>query len=118
MFWFFKKKPIDIHFFTTREEVFNLAKPKHAIEFIPDWFKKLPAHRFTNEPNQNLIGNRNIKTCPGFVNLYKTGFIFSLWSDLNVEINGDDYRYQFIDHTSNIVVHNANQMGKIGRAHV
>ncbi len=110
MFWFCKTKPINVYFYTTREEVFNHAKPKKAASFIPDWFKKLPRPHFTGDLNSALDCKRNLRTCPGFINVYKSGFIFPLWSDLNIQLHPDgSYRYQFADRQSGIISHPGEQ---------
>lgn len=110
MFWFCKPKVLDIHFFTVREDVFNNAKPKKASEFVPEWFKNLPKPSFSENLNDPLLLRKTIKTCPAFLTLYASGFMFRLWSDLNVEIYGDSYRYQFIDGKSLINSHPPKQI--------
>ena len=114
MFWFCKPKVLNIHFFTAREEVFNYAKPKKASAFIPEWFKNLPKSTFSENLNDPLVLSRSIKTCPGFVSLYSSGFMFPLWSDLNIEICENSWRYQFIDKKSSIEKHDPKQLGGCG----
>lgn len=110
MFWFCKSKPIDVYFYTTREDVFNNAKPQKAISFIPDWIKKLPKPKFPENKNEKLFLQKNINSCPGLIDLYKTGFMFSLWSDVNIEISPDgSHRYQFADLQSIIIQHKTSQ---------
>ena len=109
MFWFCKTKPVTVYFYTTREEVFNFSKPERASKFIPKWIKELPNGSFNCE-NKELIVDKNLKTCAGFLNLYKTGFMFPMWSDLNVEVDpSGHYRYQFIDRKSLAIQHSAKQ---------
>ena len=97
MFSFGKEKPLIVHFFTTREEVFLHAKPKKAMQYMPKWVKELPKPHFPEDMESPLHKKLNMKSCPGLVNLYRKGFVFPLWSDLNVEIMGDGWRYQFSD---------------------
>lgn len=110
MFFFTKLKPIDVYLYTTREEVFLFSKPKMANNFIPNWVKNLPKPQFDENKDVPLFKKTNIKTCPAFINLYKTGFVVPLWSDLNVEIEPDAYRYQFIDKQSNAESHPEDQL--------
>lgn len=111
MFWFCKTKPINVHFFTAREDVFYNAKPERAIKFLPKWFKNMPTGGFAEGANEKLTRRITLKKCPGIIDLYKSGFVFPLWSDLNIEINPDgSSRYQFIDEESSITYHPAAQM--------
>lgn len=120
MFWFCKTKPTTVYFYTTREEVFNFSKPERASKFIPKWVKELPDSNFSDESKELFI-SKTLKTCPGFLNLYKTGFMFPMWSDLNVEVNPDgQYRYQFIDKQSLAHHHGAKQINgfELTQSHV
>lgn len=110
MFWFCKPKPIDVYFYTTREEIFNHAKPKKATAHIPEWFKKLQPPHFSKEDGASLKLTRTLRTCPGFINLYRSGFMFPLWSDLSIHIKpSGEYFYRFADGRSSMENHNAEQ---------
>lgn len=111
MFWFCKPKPVDVYFYTTREDVFNHARPKRASNFLPDWWKNLP-RKLTYEGSETpLFPSSTLKGCPAFTNLYTSGFMFPMWSDLNVEVDGDNFRYQFADRTSSLSPHPKAQFG-------
>lgn len=111
MFWFCKPKPITVWFYTTREDVFNLAKPERAGKHIPSWVKKLPDRSFREEESALLLKESNLKTCPGFANLYKSGVMLTMWSDLNVQVYPDGrIKYQFADFLSTAEIHSAKQM--------
>lgn len=110
MFFFCKPKPLTIHFFTHRDDIFLHAKPKKAVEVIPKWFKDLPNTEFSDDLTKPLIKLPNLKSCPGFSGLYQKGFMLPLWSDLNVEVNGDRWRYQFADLVSEANDHLPNDM--------
>jgi hypothetical protein len=112
MLWFCKPKPLNVYFYTTRQEVFDFSKPERFGKAVPEWYKSLPPPSFPTDPDAELCLMPNIKTCAGFQNLYKSGFVFKLWSDLNVEINTNGtYRYQFADKTSAIKCHPSGQLG-------
>lgn len=100
MFFFCKPKPLIVHFFTAREEVFLHAKPQKAAQYIPEWVKQLPKAQFPEDISAPLKKKLNIKSCPGLINLYKKGFVLPLWSDLSVEIIDGSWRYQFADNVS------------------
>lgn len=106
MFWFCKPKKLEINFYTTNETIFNCARPKHASQYIPSWFKELPKQVFKEN---TLIPTRTLRTCEGFRKLHASGFMFPLWSDLNLEIGESHYRYQFADLNSAIHSHSAIQ---------
>lgn len=110
MFLFFKPKPVNLYFYTTREDVFNHARPKKAIEFIPQWVKNLPHPDINTDPKRMLLHMGNLKTCTGFTNLYSSGFMIPMWSDLNIECNTEEYRYQFADRQSTIRAHPKKQI--------
>lgn len=109
MFWFCKPKRINIDFFTVREEVFYNAKPQKAKFFTPKWVKNLPKPYFDEDVNAPLRLMKTIKNCPAFVDLYASGFMFPLWSDLNIEVTPENYRYQFADNQSSIAFHGRRQ---------
>jgi hypothetical protein len=110
MFWFFKPKPLNLHFFTTREVVFNHARPKKAAAFAPEWFKRLPPPSFSDHPDAPLTTQKTLRTCAGFTSLYSSGFILPMWCDLHIEVRPDGYRYQFADGVSKIMSHSQNQI--------
>lgn len=106
MFWFCKPKPLNVYFYTSREPVFNFSRPQSGIKFIPTWMRQLPAPHFPDNISEKLVLKTNIKSCPGVFELYKSSFVFQMWSDLNVEVYPDkNYRYQFIDNQSEIKSH-------------
>lgn len=111
MFWFCKTKPVDVYLYTTREDVFNHARPKKASNFLPDWWKKLPKTLTNDGPDQPLFPLFTLKACPAFTNLYASGFMFPMWSDLNVEVDGDNFKYQFADRASSLTLHLKSQFG-------
>lgn len=114
MFSFCRPKPINLYFYTTREDVFNHARPKKAIDFFPGWVKKLPRPEIDVDPGHRLLHKVNMKTCSGLTNLYSSGFMVPMWSDLNVELGREKYRYQFADAISEIGRHDNSQMAGSG----
>jgi hypothetical protein len=112
MFFFCKPKPLNVYFYTTRQEVFDFSKPEKTGKFLPEWFKNFPPISFSDNLTSDLYSPLTIKTCPGFQNLYRSGFMFKLWSDVNIQINPDgSFRYQFMDKTSVIKNHPKEQLG-------
>lgn len=108
--FFNRKKPIIINCYTDRPEVYNYSPIVPNKKIIPDWFKKLKAPYFKTPED----GEMNLKLCPGFTDLFKTGFTVPLWSDLFLTIGrkgSDYYKWQYSDRCSDIYVHAARQYG-------
>lgn len=77
--FFFKKEKIVLDCFTYLPYVYDFAKIDSAIKFIPDWWKKTPKF-VENQPKPT------IKSCPGFVDLYKKGIVIPSWFELEMKI--------------------------------
>jgi len=93
MFWF-KPKEIVVDCFTYHHSIYDYYKPLNASKFIPDGWKKLPktfeVKTFPNNPNSNLMSEvPTIKTCNGFINLYRTGFIIQNHCEIIIEADAN-----------------------------
>ena len=112
MTWFnFLKKPIVLHCYTNRADVFNYAPVKKSNEFIPDWWKAVPK---TVDNPDSLFSGRTIKTCVGFTDLYSAGFMVPMWSDFAIKVGpiGDSfYFWEYADGQSKAVEHPQTQRG-------
>ena len=103
--------------FTTNPSVFEYYKIQPSIKSYPDWWKKLPASGSDwkeTAKNRNLFGTNTMKSCAGFIELYKRSFSLLLWSDLRLFIGSEEnpsYTYQFADRKSEITVHSSDQHG-------
>ena len=91
----FKKSKITVDCFIDRQVVFDLFKIDHAIKFIPDEFKALkPTWDLPVEPgnpkSKLTAPAATIKRCPGFSNLFNTGFIIPSWTDFGIEMFEDE----------------------------
>lgn len=106
----FINKPLEVRLFTDNEAVFNFSRPQKATHFVPEWWKSIPKRFADGEPRaQNSF--TTMKTCAGFVDLYASGFIQPLWSDLRVDIAPDGaFQYQFADGVSSAQEHPQYQM--------
>jgi hypothetical protein len=76
---------------------------------VPDWWKALPID------DQLQIGEQpNMRTCAGFTELYSKGIMLPLWSELTVQLDGENgYRYQYADAVSALSHHNPVQSGSM-----
>jgi len=107
----FRKNKIVLDFYTARSDVYDYAPIKKAIKFFPDWWKELPR---TVRYDDKLADRPTMKSCEGFLDLYKTGFVHPLWTDLAVLVGKkgtDNYKYQFSDEVSSLTVHPSAQRG-------
>ena len=77
MMFFFKKKNIVVDCFTTSVTAYKYHPIKKASEFLPEWWKKVPAYNNVSSPYSNnmMVERTSIKKCTGFTSLYKNGFI-------------------------------------------
>jgi len=107
MFWF-RTKPIVVDCFTDNSAAFDYGKINFTNKFTPDWWKNLPSVVDEKE----IYPIASMKTCVGFVELFKRGFILPLWSDLALSIKKDgDFSWQFSDGFSSALPHYASQRG-------
>jgi hypothetical protein len=97
----FKKKKLVLECFTKVEQLSKIGIPK-ASEYIPEWWKSIP--KVVNGPNAYgmAVPKPTLKTCAGFIDLYRRGNIVPLWSDLIIDVHEDTYTWQFSDpHSDN-----------------
>jgi len=105
----FKKKVV-LNCYTSNKSAYDLFSINYTKNFIPEWWKKVPkAYRY----GDNFHDAPTIKTCPGFIDLYKKGVMVPLWSDLEIQSNRDDYKYQFADQHSSIDYNHPDAIGSV-----
>lgn len=86
MFWF-RRKEIVVDCFTYHHSVYEYYKPEKASNFIPDGWKKLAKTvdlKLFNDSNLRLSAPTS-KSCLGFTNLYKRGFILQNHVEVSLE---------------------------------
>lgn len=106
----FKQKPLVVDLITDRKDIYENAKPVKAAKVFPEWWKALP-NTLAGDP---LTPASSMKRCVGFTELYNSGFIIPMWSDLNVQISPigtTDARWCFSDERSRVADHPAEQRG-------
>ena len=107
----FKRKPIYLDCFTTNPLAYEFAPIQLANQFVPEWWKALPKnYRIANE--HPPVPHSTMRKCAGLIDIYSTGLMIPLWSDLVIEIatNGD-YSWKFADEESMNAIHNKEQAG-------
>jgi len=107
----FREKPVEITAFV-HEEYYYVAQYnpiRRASEFVPDWYKKMPHTKYSWEP-KGYTEVPTGKSCVGIIKTFQHGFILPMWCDLALDIDEDNFRYQFSDTQSSLEVHNNNQL--------
>ena len=108
MLFLFKKKTIHLDCFTRHPYVYDYAPIRPASDFIPEWWKQLPKDA-CREGFHNAL---NMKSCAGFLDLYKVGVVLPMWSDLRIVMApGGSVEYQFSDCMSSAEFHHPDQRG-------
>jgi len=105
-----RNKPIVLDFYTSRADTFNFAQPMKAVKAYPEWWKKLPHSNNVD----SIRPTPTMKRCVGFTNLYESGFVLPMWSDINIQtepIGTDGCAWQYSDGLSFAAVHSEDQRG-------
>lgn len=106
-------RSIVVDFFTNIPEVFERAKPEAAKKFFPDWWKELPLEYDENCTN-NISVVSTMKRCNGFIDYYKNGVMFPLWSEFVLNLPRKDIvaaQWQFSHSKFKAINHNQKQRG-------
>lgn len=91
--FFFKKKKLVVECFTLSETLAKVGIPR-ASRFLPDWWKDLPKSVNIKPTNSIEFPTFTMKTCPGFLDLYKIGNILPLWSEIIIEVDEISYKWK------------------------
>jgi len=92
----FKPRQIVVDLFTYDSAAYSYAKPALASKFYPEWWKSLPKAVY-----EDSFPTPTMKTCAGFIDLYKRGFMFPMWCDLFVKVEeGGSYVWKYADGVS------------------
>jgi hypothetical protein len=88
----FKNKPLVVDAFTFVPITHELFPIKRAIYSLPDWWKNLPNSYDKQIARTITVKDGTMKNCSGFKELYKSGFMLSMWTDLKINIP-EDYTF-------------------------
>ena len=86
----FKKRKITVDCFTSSKLVHDLFPIAPAKKHIPEWWKRLPVSYPVEVQNTLRNSALTMKKCPGVIDLFTTGFILPLWTDLIVETTTEE----------------------------
>ena len=109
MFSFFHRTPvINVDCFTSNNDAYKFTPVVPAVQARPDWFKSIVKPAKSNTKFQNYVindrgfidfnndfSNHTLRSCYGFLEYYKRGFVIENWCDLafNIDSKGMSYHY-------------------------
>lgn len=99
MFTFFHRTPnITLDCFTSLQIAYECTPIKKSSKTFPEYFKNIPKERpynfFKNEKNVLDIGiEENLKSCYGFIQLFKKSLSIRNWCDIYIDVNEEFYEY-------------------------
>lgn len=123
MFSFFNRTPkLHIDCFTSNSTAYKFAPIVNSYKARPEWFDKVtppqPSNtnsRFFSVDDHGLIGFnrdrslRTLKSCPGFSELYRRGFILESWCDMAFNVDQDVFSYYY-SNGKQMVLHDPGQV--------
>ena len=111
MLFLFKEKAVDITAFV-HEEYYYVTQYNpicRASEFVPDWYKKMK-HSTYSWSDEGYTAEQTGKACVGIITTFQHGFILPMWCDLAINIEKDNFRWQFSDNQSSLDIHPNSQL--------
>jgi len=100
MFSFFHRTAaLHVDAFTSNRAAYEVTPIVNSYKAMPKWMNEVP--KTTQKYGYNHLGNivnasrRSIRTCPGFIDLYRKGFILETWADFVVDVRSDKFSYHF-----------------------
>ena len=115
MLIFSKPKKNVVDFFTHDPMVFEFFQIRKGTNFYPEWWRQIPnnlyeSNRFLPEQSPSEK-KKTLKHCPGFSELHKQSYIMPLWTELEMQINNNNWQAKVSDHSTKITSHSAYQRG-------
>lgn len=104
-----KRNKIHLDCFTKYASIGTDNPIAKASNFMPDWWRDTPKTiSFKTEFGVDLK-KPTIRGCLGFIDLYRSGVIMPLWSDINFKVEDDVYAYQFAHRDGHVIQHTRDQ---------
>jgi hypothetical protein len=102
----FKNKEISIDCFTCIDAINRHTPIDYTHKFIPDWWKdivpfKSSPFKFKKTPviqghqGHELVQDKNMKTCNGFIDFFRSGFTIPLWSSFVAKSENGVFKFDF-----------------------
>jgi len=92
MFKFNTNDNKEITVWSTVEGLEQVVPVQRATDFIPEWFRKMPL--FSGVGEERVEDQGTFKRCPAMIDMYANAFVVPLWTDLELDIQPDGFRYK------------------------
>lgn len=109
--FFIRKKVLHLDCFTYSSQIADTYPIANAMRYAPNWWRSL-------EPNYKKVKNDFItitqptmKMCYGFTELYKSGFIMPLWSDIQITLKDGMMNYHSAMSKVVLTIHDSRDRG-------
>lgn len=108
----FKRNFINVDCFTTSQTIEQSFPIQRASRYVPDWWRSLDTYLLTNNKVTGKPSmSPTMKTCYGFVELYKHGLVMPLWSEVDLFVEPNNYFFHGADHKFRIGSHPVEEWG-------
>ena len=95
MFNIFKKPAkLEVHAYSNWEPAYYYTPIVKAHNLLPQWWRDLPVVG-RNRWGFHSFKNSNMKTCQGFIDLYKHGLMLTYWNDLVITVTKEGWHQSF-----------------------
>jgi hypothetical protein len=106
-----KSKKVTLDCFTTNSGVAEFFPISNSVDFYPDWWKNLPKY-YDISTNGIKHTSTTIKTCSGFIDLYKNSLTIPMWSEFIIEFDANN-NFKWISPSvcGSVLSHDPQQLG-------
>jgi hypothetical protein len=105
-----RRKTLHLDCFTYSKQVAETYPIANAMRYAPNWWKSLSAS-YKKDKNNMTITQPTMKMCYGFSELYKTGFILPLWTDIQINLNNGIMNYHSAMDKVTLTIHDPRDRG-------
>jgi len=91
MFFWFKKKTVVLDCFTYLNYCHELFPIVRAPKVLPEWFKNLEKHNFTDPTKK--VPMFNMRSCVGFIDYFTNSIAVPLWDFLHIRIDNNNAKF-------------------------
>lgn len=100
MFSFFHRTSVlDVDCFTSNPSVYKTTPIVNSYKARPEWMDNVPKtrHEYAYNHLGNIFNNtfRSVRSCIGFLDLYKRGFILESWADFAIDVRDENFSYHY-----------------------
>ncbi len=100
MFSFFHRHSfLHVDAFTSNAAAYKVTPIVNAFRAMPKWMDEVPkstqSYGYDNSGRITNTSRRSIRTCKGFIDLYRKGFVLESWADFIVDVRHNGYSYHY-----------------------